>query len=31
MRLIAAKLDADRAMQFNQVRDAEIARAAVSR
>jgi len=28
MRLIAAELDADRAMQLNQVRNAEVARAA---
>src|SRR5436305_5559760 len=31
MRLIAAKLDADRAMQFDQVSDAEVSSAAVSR
>jgi hypothetical protein len=32
MRLVAAELDADRAMQFDQIRDAEVARAgAVSR
>jgi len=31
MRLIAAELDADRAMQFDQVGNAQVARAAVSR
>jgi len=31
MRLIAAELDADCAMQLNQVGNAEVARAAVSR
>jgi hypothetical protein len=31
MRLIAAEFDADRAMQFDQVGNAEVARTAVSR
>jgi hypothetical protein len=31
LRLVAAELNADRAMQLDQVRDAEVSRAALSR